>query len=439
MTLLDDLSEIISDPVRAKSIHRIVFAKDRSRQHAYDYLVEAARLAALGIVRVSALLLKYDDERRERNSDARPVNRPGTRETWSARTFFNAVSSYDKRYPELTRQDLMLLVAELTMLGLRKLPTNSKALAYVEEQFDQLLVQLSETDEDSVKQFRSLKLHWLHRNIEQRDIEAGLEEQLEKAVSVRQEFMKIFGQEFLAERTQFCRMNIAKRRLQLLKENPGVNVAEIERMLGKGKNHRHAKLSRHQLDLPPGYLVSVSGYSIPGDNSYSRARSLLGQISSLTHPDKSRQHQLGRSQRKQLESIWHETAALRAERSNKPVLTRSVAFLENRLQLARRILELAHIEDLDASLVVQGSTIEEQIQWLEEANQFVDERIGRLQADSLHCSRNSELADMHSLVEASEEAQEAERRAMVEKCETFKKRADVLERRADRLIGACGR
>jgi hypothetical protein len=116
-----------------------------------------------------------------------------------------------------------------------------------------------------------------------------------------------------------------------------------------------------------------------------------------------------------------------------------VAFLENRLQLARRILELAHIEDLDASLVVQGSTIEEQIQWLEEANQFVDERIGRLQADSLHCSRNSELADMHSLVEASEEAQEAERRAMVEKCETFKKRADVLERRADRLIGACGR
>lgn len=438
MTLLKDLSIITSDPVRAKSIHRIVFAKGRPRQQAYDYLVEVARQAGLGIVRLCALLLKYDEERRERAGDAKANGSLCGGDAWSARVFFNAVSSYDEeRYRVFTHHDLTLLVAELTLLGLRDLPTNSEALAYVEEQLERVFGQLAEADEETVKNYCSLKRLWLLRNIELKSLDANLEEQLENAASIRRAFMKIFGKEFLAERAQLFRMNVAERRLQLFKDNPGINEVDLERMLGKGKGRQDSNLSRHQLGLPVGCFLSRSAGSKPLDGEYARARSLLRNLATLTHPDKLRQHELSWSQREQLESIWHEIAPLRAESNNKTILTRSVPFLESKLQLARRIMELAHIEDLDASLVVQGSTIEEQVQWLEGANEFLDKRMRCLQADSLHCSRNKELDDMRKLSEAPEEVQEAERQAMVEKCEAFSNNADALERRAVRLISAC--
>lgn len=437
MTLQTDLSILLGDPLRAKSIHRILFTKGRLRQQAYDYLVEVARRAGLGVLRMSVLLLKYEDERRARIEATGPDARLPGDEAWAAREFFETVSSYGEAYRVHTRQDLLLLVAEITLLGLKDLPTDSNALAYIEQQRGVIIEQLAEADDETEARFRKLKNHWLRQTIELRSSEATLDDLAQRASSIRHDFMQLFGREFLAERAQLYRMNVAEHRLQLLKDNPGINEADIERMLGKGKSQRHPHLSRHQLGLPVYCFLSTPGNSPPADEGYAKARSLLRALATLTHPDKVRQRELNCSQRGKLEEIWHEISPLRTESNNKAVLARSVAYLESKLQFAERILELAHIEDLDVSLVIQGSTIEEQIKWLENANEFLDNRIRCLQADNLHFRNSQELDDMQMLVEAPREAQEAERKAMMEKCETFKKRADALERRADRLIGVC--
>jgi len=437
MTLQKDIEILTGDPDRAESIYRALLAKGISRQEAYDRMVEVARQAGLAIVRVTVLLMKYEDELRARRDASVDSNDLPGDEAWAAREFFRTVSSYGDQYQVQTRHDLMLLVTELSVLGLKDLPTDSDALAYIEEQRRVTIEQLAEADKETAKQFRKLKNHWLCHNIELRCSEATLDELMQHTTSIRQEFMKIFGKEFLAEREQFFCMDVAARRLQLLKQNPGINETDIERMLGKGKGRSDTHLSRHQLGLPVGCFVSMPGNPMPADEGYSKARSLLRNLATLTHPDKVRQRDLNWDQRSQLESIWHEISSLRAQSNNKSVLARSVAFLEGKLQLAKRILELAHIEDLDAALVAQGATLEEQIRWLESVNELLDEKIRSTQADNLLYSCNQQLYDMQALVEAPKEAQEAERQVLIENCETFRKRAEALEQEASRFISAC--
>lgn len=437
MTLQTDLAILLNDPVRAKSIDRIIFAEGRLRQQAYDYIVEVARKAGLGIVRMAALLLKYEDERCEKIVAAGPDARPAGDAGWASRDLFQVVSSYGEEYQVNTRLDLLMLVSELSLLGLKALQTDNDALAYVEEQRRVLLEQLAEVDEETSGRFLKLKSNWLIKNAELRNSKAKLDELMEDTASIRQEFMNLFGKELMAERAAFYRMEVAQRRLQLLKENPGINEADIERMLGKGNKRADSRLSRHQLGLPVGCFVSAHGGSTPADNAFDKARALLRNLATLTHPDKIRPLDLTWNQREQLEAIWHETSPLRAQSSNRAVLSQSVKYLESKLQLAERIVDLSHITDLDVSFVIQGSTIEEQIRWLENANEYIDERIRHTHADNLHLCSNRELKDLQALVAAPKKTQDAERQAMLEKCEAFRKRAEALERQAARLVGAC--
>ncbi len=436
MTLQKDFEVLTDNSDQAGSLYAALFARGKSRQHAYESIVELARQAGLGIVRMTVLLVKYEDERRDKVEAMDQDDKHPADEAWATREFFNTVSAYGDQYQIITRHDLAMLVAELKLLGLKDLPTDSPALAYIEEQRRVTVEQLSDIDGKTAQQYRRLKTHWLCHNVELKSSETTHDDLMRQTASIHREFMNIFGREFLAEMEQFNRMNVATRRLQLVKENPGFDEADIERMLGKGKARADTRLSMHQLGLPAGYRLSLPGDPMPSDAGV-KAKSIWRSLATLTHPDKIRQLGLGWAQRMQLESIWDEVSSLRTQSKNKTVLARSVPYLETKLRLAERILELAHIEELDATLIAQGTSIDEQIQWLESANEFLDEQIQLSQADNLQYTCNRQLVDMQALVEASDETQATERQAMVEKCETFRKRAEALENEASRFICAC--
>ena len=436
MSLIQDLSIIMNDPVRARSIHRIVSARDRPLQQAYDYLAEVAGKAGLSVVRLSALLLKYDDEnRQDSDEEDTPAFLRGNK-CRSTREFCATVTAYNQRYRVFTRHELTALASELTLLGLRGAPTNSAAMSFFEEQADRVLEQIAEVDEETVGRYRGLKSHWLNRNIEMKALSANLEARVENAALIRRQFMEIFGHEFRAEREQLLRMKVAERRLQILRENPGINQADLQRMLGHNGNRQDSALSRHQLGRPAGCVIPGSDRTASANGDHSKAKYLLRSLIALIHPDKTDRYELGPNPRSQLDSIWHEVAALRAENS-KAALIRAIPWLENQLQLARKVLDLAHLEDIDASLIVQGSTIAEQVAWLESTNELLDDRMRRLQVDSLHYFRNRELGNMQALIAAPQQVQQAERQEMVEKCERFRQRAASLEQRIARLFPAC--
>lgn len=436
MTLQKDLSLLLGDPVRAKTLERIIFAQDRLRQQAYDYIVGIARKVGLGIVGTSILLLKYEDERKERIDAAGPdAGQPG-REAWSARELFKTVSNYGDEYRISTRQDLTLLVAEVMLLGLKDMPANSQALAFVEKRRRETVEQLAEVEDDTAARFLGLKNHWLQRHVELRAAESSLGDLSRRAASIRHEFMRLFGREFLAARAQRRRMEVARRRLQLLRENPGINDADIERMLDRGETRQGSQPSKLQLLLPPAYCLNSSQGAMSVDEDFDRARSLLRSLARLTHPDKLSHLDPGSRQREQLEAIWQEMSTLRARCAEKHVLARAVPGLERYLRLAERILELARFTELDASLVIEGATISEQIRWLEDANRALDQKLRNTQADNLHLCDDTELREMQALVEAPRETQETERQAMVNDCEKFRKHAEALELKAARLAAA---
>ena len=437
MTLQADLANLLNDPVRAESINRSIFAQGRMRHRAYDHIVEVARQAGLGIVRMTALLLKYEDERRAKIDPSDSGSRLAGDALSASRDLFRAVSSYNEKYQIRSRLDFALLVSELSLLGLQALPTDNSALAYIEEQCRVLLTQLAEVDEETSKRFRELKRQWLSNSVELKNCESVLDKLTQDRASIRREFMNRFGKDLMAERAAFFRMEVAQRRLQLLKENPGLNEADIQRMLGKGNKRPGSRLRRHQLGLPAGYFVATARDSAPAGDALARARALLRKLATLTHPDKILPLDLTCNQREQLGAIWHEIEPLRAQSSNRALLSNSVEHLERRLRLAEHIVALAHIEDLDASLVVQGSTVEEKIRWLEHTNKYLDERVRGVKADNLHLYGDREIENIKALLAAPEQTQEAERQAMRDNCLRCRKRAEALEREADRLIGAC--
>jgi hypothetical protein len=437
MTLQNDLEILTGESDRAKAIHRALLAKGKSRRKAYEHIVKIARHAGLGIVRMTTLLIKYEDDRRQRVEASGQDDDKTADETWAAREFFKTVSSYGDQYQVRTRNDLVLLVSELTLLRLKHLPTDSTALSFVEEQRRVTVEQLAGADTKTAEKFRKLKNLWLCHNVKLKSSETTHDELVEQTASTRRTFMKIFGKEFLAEREQYFRMDVADRRLQLMKKNPGINEVDIERMLGKGKEPSGSHLSRHQLGLPIGCLMPLPQNRTPAEDGHRKAKSLWRNLAMLTHPDKIRQRDLSWSQRRQLELIWHEMLPLRAQSNNKGVLAQSVIYLDRKLQLAEQILKLAHLENLDAALIVQGTNLGEQILWLESANDFLDEQIRITQADNLQYSCSQQIYDMQALVEAPKEAQEVERQAMMEKSEAYRKRAEVLEHEASRFTAAC--
>ena len=432
MAILNDL-EILLGREKADALYASLFDPDSERAEAYEILAQIARDARFGHVRFTALLLKCDAEW----ARLTPVEDGETfvqGRKQQSDELYKAVAGYDEVGTFGNREALLSLMAELTVLGLRNSPISSPALLYLEDQYQETARELAEADKETAQTFVSLKNRWLVQNIELRVVRTALEKASEAAADTRQAFMNQYGREYLAERSQLIRMDTAYQKLRLTQENPGVDEAAIERMLGAGPEKKDKRRSRQQVSRPAEWILRGADKPQDTQQRVAEARSLMRRLAALTHPDKVRHLELSEPQRRKLDAIWRETGQIRAQRNRGSALAESVGVLERQLKLAQRILSLAPIDELDPDLVIPGDHLMEKVEWLEAANEGIHIELDRIGQERAELREDALLATMQRLVAAPDEAREAEKKAMLEKSAAYRRRAEMLEADVMRLV-----
>ena len=111
---------------------------------------------------------------------------------------------------------------------------------------------------------------------------------------------------------------------------------------------------------------------------------------------------------------------------------RSVPGLEAALARIDCILENAGI-DISVDLIIQGRTLREQLEWLQETTKSLQRRIEDARAE-LHVLATDAEADRMRQVLASPEQHERIAQAMQTKTEEFECKAEAIERELDELL-----
>ena len=327
MTLQKDFEILTGDKERAKLFVEDLLADGRLRSDAYRKIVIEARTIQLEVVRLSVLILKFEHERRRAMGMAECTDSKSSA-GWDVQEHFDALAYFGRQELVRARVDLTMLVAEILELGLQKLPINSDAIEYFAERHRVAESQLNGVDSDTSDRYKKMKNRWLRQNIELRCVERDHSDAMKQSGSTRQAFMAVFGTCYLAERAQFNRMNVAHRRLEMVRENPCAGDIMFGHSHVLHQNHDGSHLERRELEIRDASFTHLAAKSDSATDGFSKAKLHLRRLAFLTHPDKVCQANLTAKQIRKLETIWHETSSLRAQRTNKSVLTSSVPLLE---------------------------------------------------------------------------------------------------------------
>ena len=408
------------------------------RRTAYAQIVDVARAAGLDFVRTTALLLKYESENQREDGTAESMNGRTLLGKWPTRLLYEALRTVFEEETLGSIDRLSVLLTELSILGLDQAPTDSDAVVFFARQHCLTHQQASSADPATRRRYDSGKDVWLTRNAELGELSLAREDLVLRMECLRQEFMQMFAVEFLAERSQLARLELARMVRKLLEERPNLTADEIEERLRREFAKRQEALAAYELSAAYGLEPGAAVRDDAAPQDLAEAKHLLRQLAMLIHPDRLSQLPLTQQQKQQLARIWNDTQRLRARSGASGLLCRSNEMLRRNVRLARQILEMAGIEDLDPTATIRGSTLQERIEWLDDACEALEQRIASIQAELAVLSSDQELAYMRALLNAPEAVQEEERATMAANAEQYGKEAEEIEGSTKMLLAASG-
>ncbi|MBT8080185.1 MAG: hypothetical protein KJO31_16520 [Gammaproteobacteria bacterium] len=425
-TLQDDLKTICIDD----DIPRLA----RNRARAFKQLVEIARKHDIGYTRTVALLLKHETESQQSAGTTQDFMGNSLLAEWPITEMTVALQPHYRDDPLFADGDLTMLMTEMVLLGLHTAATDSDALQYFDTQRRLTIDQSSDAEPATKRLFAMRKRAWLRANEEYGSIILRHEDSMLRAEMLRQAFLQLFSVEFIAEKEQSARLEIARLQLELIRQHPELDADQIRERLKDEIEQRVETLRAYQLSTSYGLALPALCRDNYDKQDLETAKHLLRRIAMLTHPDRLQNLDLTREQRRQLGRIWKSTHALRGDRDGQGMLCRSIPTLEHKLEQAQQILALAGIEGLDAALTIQGDTLEERIAWLESACAEIDQQIVAIQAEIFAVSADGELKLMRAMLDMPEARQEEQREQMKVNAEECRKAAEQLEKEADELL-----
>lgn len=430
-TLKEDLALLDSDGATDRAD---LVASTTQPSEAYAEIVGLAHEAGLGFVHALALLLKCESERQQQDGSAEMFNGRALLGKWPVRSLHDALRQCFDDATLGTIDQLNVLVTEMRLLGLDQVATNSDALTFFARQQKLTREQASAVDEVTRRCFDVRKQAWLRLNEELGELCLLREDHALRMEASRQEFMQLFATEFLAERSELARLELARLALELLEKEPQLTAAQVTERLQEEIARRRETLAGYQRSAAYG-LLSATGVNLQdGSEDQAQTKHLLRKLAMLIHPDRLNGLPLTDEQRQALMRIWHDTNRLRAQYDGEGRLSRSNELLRHSLRKAQQILEMAGIEDLDPTSTIRGGTLQERIDWLGEACDALEHRVASVQAELFVHSGDQELNYMRALLAAPETAQEEERLKMKTNAERYRTAAEKLERDLDGLL-----
>jgi hypothetical protein len=282
------------------------------------------------------------------------------------------------------------------------------------------------------KSYLERKRSWLDRAASRKELRRIHRQLLARTQDIHSEFLAAFGPEYLEVRSQAARLQVAHRLAELVKEHPGLSLAELEALA-----HRRATAGEERLapdELQPAVDARSKHSMRRGvfSDEYKAACDLLRKIAMHCHPDRLASLDIAWQCRKRLATVWHETNALRAQKDNEDLIAGQAGHLRQRLRLVRHILALADIEDIDPRYCIIGDSLDERMEWLtQEARELEDNVMrDRLRISSLNS--DEELQYMQTVMAADEDQKAAELGSLRMHASQMRRTAEKLEQSIER-------
>lgn len=288
--------------------------------------------------------------------------------------------------------------------------------------------------------FIAAKSSWLQQQDELAEGLLVLEQRRLENANIVREWMALFGAEYMALQEHVSRLELAQMRMELAKAQPELAREAIEELVAEVERERNKVLAalRAQVALAP-RLAKIGG-GAPADvdliaDMRADCKRLLRQLWALLHPDKLHQHpaygELTEQQRKQLAELWHACMEIRAEElgfasDSLGSQYRSRVVLQNALDTARAVLTAAGI-DTDVNLIIQGDTLELQLQWLAHAVESLQQDLALLQVELKALLDDRDVQEKIAMLSMPADRQAQLRSEMRTRAEACRAQADDLE------------
>jgi hypothetical protein len=339
-----------------------------------------------------------------------------------------------------TQQNFDTLVQEMIAANLHLVANNSSELqAFAERTMKERELLKSSTREQE-EAFWIAKCIWLELHEKLGETLLTLEKQRLENANTTHRWLSIFGDAYFELREQEFRCGDLRRRIDIMetdiempREGLDKKVAEIEAEKQKEleKLRFEISLARYIHRLSPTGMVDPEEF-----NEYQReCKRVLREIYRLIYPDKLRYNQsydkLTVNQKKYLGELWYRVMEIKpVELGYAPGQVgydnRALPAILDILAEAKVILENAGI-DTDVRMIIQGETIGEQLNWLENEIENLEQDIKNVKVELEVLLEDKEIEEMRSLLECSPEQQDTYKSKLLELAEQKRAEADELE------------
>lgn len=257
-----------------------------------------------------------------------------------------------------------------------------------------------------------------------------LENQRLKNANIDHKWMKTFGQTYLPLVEAEHNYHSLLRRIQLKQADPDLTLAEIEIREMKQREEELDRLEELRLTI-----ASAMVFEIPERVHYmdgkqaseyeTEARKILTEIYKYAHPDRTALHQFTDSQREKLRDSFEKAIRIRDEEKGGDFRSRAV--LADILKMVKDLWATMGL-DVREDAVIQGTTVQEHLQWVEGQLQKLEEQIREIRADLYALINDADVREKRASMASGGQIADTTRQ-MEERKNWFEGQAALLKRK----------
>lgn len=268
--------------------------------------------------------------------------------------------------PDLATGQLSELIKELILAGLHLKPNDGPEIwEFIGRQRQQAAL-LCETSKETAADWWIKKSIWLDLQQQIANLLFHLEERRLYSANLNWEWNRVFGKLFVGIKELEFRLQFIEDAIALKKEQPKLNLVEVEQMVGEKRREESLAMENLQKDL----AFSLNYKPLSGSNMdpeekrkyKSKCKAILRKIWQLTHDDRIANKGFTEAQLDQLRSSFRKATQIKEWEIG--FKYRSLVDLEEILESVEAVWQYLGV-DVHYKMILKGDTLDDQMVELE--------------------------------------------------------------------------
>ncbi|MFA5285224.1 MAG: hypothetical protein WC347_06480 [Smithellaceae bacterium] len=307
---------------------------------------------------------------------------------------------------------------------------------FIKKQREEQTALLAASD-DLNEEFWIKKCSWLELQNDLGNRLLELENNRLKVANVKQKWLETFGRVYLPLLEAESAFHSLQRRIQLkLAVGPAISRDEIEKLEQEQKQEEEKKLTELKYELEKAMMISAIERTPKYLNGAERTdyekecKNVLREIYKHAHPDSTSHYRFTQDQKEKLRQYFEQAIEIRAAELGGDF--RQLDVLCSILASVKSLWENMGM-DVREDSVIQGSTLVENFQWLEERIQKLEEEIRMIKAENHALLIDAEYKERQACMISPEQITQTTKQ-MEEKLKEYKDQAALLETQFNALF-----